>query len=813
MYSEDYDNYEDQGNDNESSNSKIMEIYYNNKKPIWILGIIIIFIIIALIFNKSATGGTTDVLKPDNEVEKVQVSHSKDIKIKVRNNRYTSSNDKITWNSQNSLVADVDSNGRLTGKMVGTTKVDITYTENGKPYYASVDVVVFKGNENVILQSASFDDKSLIINTAGSYTLSDKMTVSPDNAYVYDMKYESSNPSVVTVDENGVVKGQSEGKAVITVYVNERKYETKIDVYVRNVKDNEMIKLPQKIEFMEGETLKIPVDSSVKTINLDLSPRDSSTKYITWKSSDENVIAVTEDGKVAALKAGSATITATSINGVSGKILVEGSSDLVTVDSISIVSSINISVNNSYTLNPVVSPDNASNKALIFESSNPSIVTVNPNSTKTAATIYGVKAGTAVITIKSDINNGKTATVTVTVTGSQSPTPGNGEGQSGSIAVRLGDNDAVPDKKCDGIINYYKAPLKVTIRNYSGNANYISYCYTKGCTPNDNKREKLPVTFDIRETGTFILKVRKYTSSSGDNEISSSGSSNYVNGSLVYYINTKSSGLSCTSNSTWESGGSTSSTNTGSGACYVGTSSQGVSKNFTWVPSGGTIGTNSAKTVIQNSVYCNAAKNGNLCFRNGNNYCWGSECSIKSGYIYVPNVTKEGDCTSKELSKDITVPSSPISLKVNEKKNVTITLHNISSAKIEFKDEGIISVNKSSITSTSNIITITGKKAGNAEIKVTEINASGNKITKSFTVTVAASGGKNAVIKCINPTYNGSLQILATCENGVFVSDESGNYSTNLNYIEKQRADKQIVYCKGTNGIVVKKECEIMKKD
>ena len=733
MYNDDnYENYETEDTEvEESSGSTLKDIYYNNKKLIWILGIIIVVIILVSLFNRGSSSDSNAYVKPVNKNESVQLSRSKDLKIKVGNNEYNGSSDRLNWKSRNTSIAEIDSNGRATGKAIGTTIIDVTYIESGKSYVTAINLNVFKGNENVPLQSADFDGKSLVMSVNNHFNLGDKISVTPDSAYVYNIQYEVSNPNIVTVDEGGLVTAQGEGHTTITAYVNETAYKTQIEVYVNNAyKDAELIKLPQKIDFQNGQTIRIPVNNgSVTEIKLDLSPSDSSTKYISWKSSDENIIAVSGEGNVAALKEGSATVTATSINGVVGKILVEGTNDLVNIDSISITpSNVSLTVGSSSTLVPTVSPDSASNKALIFESSNNSVVSVIPNTTKTSATIYGVGTGTAVVTIKSD--NGKSATVTVTVTGGgSSPSTPQGPSSGGSIAVRLGDSaNIVPKKKCDGVVDYYSAPLKVTINKVSGNANYISYCYTKGCTPSDSKREKLPVTFEIKNSGTYILKVKKYTGESGNNEIKSSGSGNYDNGSLVYYINTKSSGLSCTSSSTWESGGSISTASEAKNACYCRNDNGDYS--CTWAKQG------SASFPSINTDFNTEAK----CNLHVKQTC----CHLQNG-SYVNGLTSKSNCVAdskcgtsgsdKLIAIDVNV--SNVTLKVNETKRISVTLKPSSvseEVKIKVADDSVVSVNKPSIKSSTEFI-IMANKEGKTTIKL-----EGNGITTVISVNVSGNG-------------------------------------------------------------------------
>ena len=85
-----------------------------------------------------------------------------------------------------------------------------------------------------------------------------------------------------------------------------------------------------------------------------------------------------------------------------------------------------ISVGNSETLTATVAPENATNKALTWASSNEDVATVAPDGTVTA-----VKAGAATITATAADGSGKSATCTVTVIGGTTPSqPGGSTGDS-----------------------------------------------------------------------------------------------------------------------------------------------------------------------------------------------------------------------------------------------------------------------------------------------------------------------------------------------------------------------------------------------
>ena len=129
---------------------------------------------------------------------------------------------------------------------------------------------------------------------------------------------------------------------------------------------------------------------------------------VSWKSSNESVATVDQKGTVTAKKPGTATITATAVDGkVSAKceITVEPikSSDITLS-----TRAATLNVGKTLTLKATVYPTNASNKTVTWSSSNPKVATVNAS-----GKVTGKKAGTAVITAKTA--DGLTVSATITV--------------------------------------------------------------------------------------------------------------------------------------------------------------------------------------------------------------------------------------------------------------------------------------------------------------------------------------------------------------------------------------------------------------
>ena len=100
-----------------------------------------------------------------------------------------------------------------------------------------------------------------------------------------------------------------------------------------------------------------------------------------------------------------------------------------------------ISVGNSETLTAMVAPENATNKALKWASSDEDVATVAPDGTVTA-----VKVGTATITATAADGSGKSVTCTVTVTGDTTPSQPGGStgGSSGGSSSDRDSHDSNP---------------------------------------------------------------------------------------------------------------------------------------------------------------------------------------------------------------------------------------------------------------------------------------------------------------------------------------------------------------------------------
>ena len=156
------------------------------------------------------------------------------------------------------------------------------------------------------------------------------------------------------------------------------------------------------------------------TLSATVSPDNATDKTVTWSSNDSSVVSVNATtGEITAVGAGTATITATA----GGKtdtctITVKPSTIAVTSITIDNAPTEALFVNSTGTLTATVSPDNATDKTVVWSSSDPDYVSINAETGE--YTVMGKKGyGSATITATAtngteDTSDDVTATCTIT---------------------------------------------------------------------------------------------------------------------------------------------------------------------------------------------------------------------------------------------------------------------------------------------------------------------------------------------------------------------------------------------------------------
>ncbi|MCL2041345.1 MAG: Ig-like domain-containing protein [Bacteroidales bacterium] len=132
-------------------------------------------------------------------------------------------------------------------------------------------------------------------------------TVLPENATNKNVTWESSNATIATVDENGMVTAIAEGETNITVTTEDGNY---TDVCIVTVTD----KIAVTGVELNIHTLPLAKDETCPLIATVL-PENATNKNVTWESSDETIATVDENGVVTAIAEGETNITVTTEDG------------------------------------------------------------------------------------------------------------------------------------------------------------------------------------------------------------------------------------------------------------------------------------------------------------------------------------------------------------------------------------------------------------------------------------------------------------------------------------------------------------------
>ena len=125
--------------------------------------------------------------------------------------------DTITWSSSNSSYASVASDGTVTAKAVGSATITAT-TTSGKKAYCFVKIIA----ANVPVTSVTLNNTELIMTKADTTQLTAE--VLPSTATNKTLTWQTSDESVATVSNTGVVSAVGEGVAIITVTANNGMY-------------------------------------------------------------------------------------------------------------------------------------------------------------------------------------------------------------------------------------------------------------------------------------------------------------------------------------------------------------------------------------------------------------------------------------------------------------------------------------------------------------------------------------------------------------------------------------------------------------
>ena len=313
-------------------------------------------------------------------------------------------NQNVSWSSDNEAVATVSQEGVVTALKEGKANITVTTESNNKTAVCKVSV----SRKDIAVTGVTLSPAALEMKPNDSETLT--AAVQPTNATNQNISWSSSNEAVATVD-GGTVTAVAAGTATITVTTEDGSFKATCEVTVKSeiVKVTGVTLDPTAVNLEVGESTE--VKESVQ-------PENATNKTVSWESKNETVASV-ENGKITALKEGIAEIIVTTADGnKTAACTVNVIPKQIPVVSIKInPSSAAMQTGTKATLRVVYTPENATNKAVVWATDNEAVASVSNEGVVTAKA-----AGTANITATT-VDGQKSSSCTVIVTEAPKPTP------------------------------------------------------------------------------------------------------------------------------------------------------------------------------------------------------------------------------------------------------------------------------------------------------------------------------------------------------------------------------------------------------
>ncbi len=232
------------------------------------------------------------------EIEPLEYIHiGEQIKLETRTLPLGISDNQIILTSSNEDVITINEKGELVGVGKGTCTITATSVDGN--YTAQCEVIVIKAVEDVSLEVHQIsmnpnETRSLIAN------------VSPYDADNKKVLWSSSDETVATVDESGLVTAVNSGEAWIKAVSDDNP----------EACDSCKVTVTQAVTGIELDITECTLNKIGETIQLTAKviPENANNRNVNWKSSNESVCFVS-NGKVVAVGFGTAVIIATTEEG------------------------------------------------------------------------------------------------------------------------------------------------------------------------------------------------------------------------------------------------------------------------------------------------------------------------------------------------------------------------------------------------------------------------------------------------------------------------------------------------------------------
>ncbi|MDO5436325.1 MAG: Ig-like domain-containing protein, partial [Clostridia bacterium] len=267
---------------------------------------------------------------------------------------------EVTWSSSDTRIATVDENGLVTGVKRGRVNIRATAVD-GSGKSRSMQIEVQQTPTEIKLNKTEVSVKV-------KHNTQLTPTVLPKEVNNKSVTWASSDESIATVSSNGSVRGVKAGTCDIICI-------SKSDPDVQAVARVTVIQPATSVAFTE-KSVSLEVLTE-RYVSWTVGPDDVTDPSVKLTSSNTKVVTVDQDGRLYGVKAGTATVTATTTDGsnVRGTIKVTVIQPVTGVHMSS--SKYSTDVDKSVTITAVLEPSDATDKTMTWYSEDESIATVH----------------------------------------------------------------------------------------------------------------------------------------------------------------------------------------------------------------------------------------------------------------------------------------------------------------------------------------------------------------------------------------------------------------------------------------------------
>ena len=294
---------------------------------------------------------------------------------------------KITYQSSNEKIAKVDNEGNIEPVSPGTVVITVTDNEGNKDHaYVTIksDILNLYSKEYSLKMGETIKVEHELISSTHTTN---------------DLKWESENKDIIEVDSTGKITTKGLGTTNIKVSVGEISETIKVTV-------NSNITLPTSLS-LSKESVTLTVGNSTM-ISATINPSNATNKDITWTTSNMDVANVI-NGQIVGKSIGTATISATTVNGIRKSITVKVIQKVILDEDINFnTSEINLKVGSTKKLEYKITPDATTDKTVSFNYDK-NYIELDKN-----GLIKALKAGTTYITATTKNNHSTTLKINIT---------------------------------------------------------------------------------------------------------------------------------------------------------------------------------------------------------------------------------------------------------------------------------------------------------------------------------------------------------------------------------------------------------------